>query len=77
MLAKEVWTTPSHPALVRALELAEKAYPKHEISIARDGGDVIELWLQDVEEYQHSACLHASYNKWYDEISFYTFMPIE
>ena len=56
-----------HPALDRAIELAEKEYPNLEINIARDGGDIIELLLYDMKDYNYSNCILFSYNKWYDE----------
>ncbi len=71
MVPEGLWQKHKHrPTLDRAIELADKTFPKLEVNVARDGGDVVELLLYDVEEFRDSNHRIAHYNKWYDEIRF-------
>lgn len=71
MIPKDFWEKHEHrKTLDRAIELAEEKFPKLEINVARDGGDVVELLLYDVEEYNHADHRVGCYNKWYDQMSF-------
>ena len=70
MISKTTEKFKRHPTLNRALELADAKYPELLIHIAKDGGDVIELYLEDVEDFNPSKTRIAHYNKWYDEISY-------
>ena len=66
----------SRPTLDRAIELADKHYPQLEINIARDDGDGIELFLYDITDFHLTHSIVASYNKWFDEITFYSLHSI-
>lgn len=74
MLPADFWETQTvrpRKTLNRAIELAEQAFPELELSIARDGADIIQLFLFDGVGFRCSDSMIASYNKWYDEITFY------
>jgi len=64
-----------HPSLDRAIALAEEHYPALEINITKDEGDIVKLYLQDLESFGNDVI--ASYNKWYDEVTFYKLVCIK
>lgn len=58
--------------LQKALDLVERDYPKLEVNIARDGGEVVQLLLYDDKSFSLKKSLLASYNQWYpEEITYY------